>query len=132
MKLLLDTNAYTGFCSRDQNIIKAVKNSTKIYLPFVVVAELRVGFECGTKKKYNESLFNEFLEEKIVEILYPDNITIKQYSYIFKELRVKGSPIPTNDIWIAAIAVQHKIALITKNSHFNKIDELLLYNELKR
>ncbi len=127
MNLLLDTNAYVGFCSGEPQIVEAVKNAVKIYFPFIVIGELRAGFECGSKKKYNEKLLDDFLNEECVEIIYPDNLTLKQYSLIFKELRIKGKPIPTNDIWIAALAIQNNMILITKDAHFNELDNISIY-----
>ena len=127
MNLLLDTNAYVEFCSGEPQIVDAVKNAINIYFPLIVIGELRAGFECGSKKQYNEKILDDFLNEECVEIIYPNNLTSRQYSLIFKELRIKGKPIPTNDIWIAALAIQNNMILITKDTHFHELDNISIY-----
>lgn len=95
-----------------------------VYLPFVVLAELRSGFAVGRRGAENDRVLLHFLMKVNVGILYPDAETIVQYAALFKQLRTDGRMIPTNDLWIAAIVVQHKLTLCTRDSHFDHLPQI--------
>ena len=88
------------------------------------------GFRNGTRFKKNMGELNNFLEHEIVELLQIGEITSDRYSRIAAKLKSKGTPIPTNDIWIAAQAIEYGAELITSDRHFEKIDGLV-YTILK-
>ena len=124
MRILLDTNRYRDFCSGEQEIADAVRRADMICVPFIVLGELRSGFACGTKAKLNEAVLTRFLNASPrVDTIYPDDDTTRFYAMLFKQLREQGTPIPSNDLWIAALAVQHDMILASKDSHFKYLPQ---------
>ena len=124
MKLMLDTNRYKDFCSGEPTVIDAVHRATVVCLPFIVVAELRAGFACGTRAKQNESVLVRFLNEPCVRVVYATEETTHHYAGLFRQLREQGTPIPTNDLWIAALAVQNDMILGTRDKHFSNLPQI--------
>ena len=124
MNVLLDTNFYTAFCKGDEQAVRVIQQARKIFLPFVVLAELRAGFLCGTKARKNERTLTLFLNSVRVEVLYPDESTTHQFAAVFAQLRLLGKPIPPNDIWVAALAVQHDLILCSRDKHFDLLPQL--------
>lgn len=110
---------------KDPEVFKRFVSAQEILVPFIVAAELRSGFQAGTQTRRNEAVFDEFLSNSHVRILFADNATIGVYASIFAELRKNGTPIPVNDMWIAALAVQHSLPLYTRDRHFENIPQLL-------
>ncbi len=124
MNMLLDTNCYCDFCAGDENALKVIQTARKIYLPFAVLAELRAGFLCGTKARKNERTLTVFLNSSRVQVLYPDENTTHHFAAVFAQLRLLGKPIPTNDIWIAALAIQHDLILYSRDNHFDLLPQI--------
>jgi len=124
MNVLLDTNFYSAFCKSDEQAVRIIQQARKIFLPFVVLAALRAGFLCGTKARKNERSLTLFLNSPRVEVLYPDENTTHQFAAVFAQLRLQGKPIPTNDIWIAALAIQHDLILCSQDKHFDLLPQL--------
>ena len=126
MRILLDTNRYRDFCSGEQEIVDAVRRADMICVPFIVLGELRSGFACGTKSKLNEAVLTRFLNASRVDTIYPDDGTTRFYATLFKQLREQGTPIPSNDLWIASLAVQHDMILASRDSHFQYLPQIPL------
>ena len=124
MRIVIDTNRYRDFCSNDPVAVDRLQTAEQIFLPFVVLAELRAGFLCGTKARQNESILNRFLNRPRVIVLYADATTTHQYAQLFFQLRRQGTPIPTNDIWIAALVVEHNLTLFSRDRHFDHIPQI--------
>lgn len=125
MRILLDTNRYGDFCKGVPASVTAVVSAERVFLPFVALAELRAGFRAGTQGRRNEETLERFLASPRVEVLYADEATVGAYAGLFAQLRRQGTPIPTNDLWIAALAVQHGLALHSRDAHFDAIPQLL-------
>ena len=125
MRLALDTNRYVDFCRGDIRTVEQVREAERIYLPFVTLAELRAGFLCGTKARHNERVLTRFLNSPRVRTLYADEQTTHHYARLFLQLREQATPIPTNDIWIAALSIQHDLPLFARDSHFDHIPQLV-------
>ena len=125
MRLLIDTNRYRDFCANDPAAADRFQLADEIGLPFVSLAELRAGFLCGTVARKNESVLTRFLNSDRVVVLYPDENTTHHYARIFQQLRRQGTPIPTNDIWIAALAIQHDLPLFSRDRHFEHLPQIL-------
>ena len=125
-KVLLDTNIYVAFKRNDMEIVKAFHHLDYIGIDITVLAELYSGFKCGKKEKLNRIELKEFLNNPRVHLLEHDHTTAEFYSGIYLALRKKGCPIPTNDIWIAAVAMQNGLAVFTKDNHFSNIDGLIV------
>ncbi len=124
MNVLLDTNFYSAFCKGDKNAIRIIQRARRIFIPFAVLAELRAGFLCGTKARKNESTLTLFLNSDRVNVLYPDESTTHQFAAVFAQLRLLVKPIPTNDIWIAALAIQHDLILCSNDRHFDLLPQV--------
>lgn len=124
MRILLDTNRYTDFCKAVPEAVAPVTAAERVFLPFVALAELRGGFQAGTLARENERTLARFLASERVSVLYPDETTTQVYAGLFAQLRRQGTPIPTNDIWIAALALQHNLALLSRDAHFDNLPQL--------
>jgi tRNA(fMet)-specific endonuclease VapC len=124
VKLALDTNAYTAATRGDARTVALLRTADRIFLPFVVLAELRAGFASGSSGRRNEAMLGRFLNSPRAAILFADEQTTHHYASVFAQLRRQGTPIPTNDIWIAAIVVQHDLALLTGDAHFERLPQI--------
>lgn len=124
MRIALDTNAYTAMCRGEAEVIDQIAGAERVFLPFVVLAELRSGFLIGTRAKQNERYLVRFLSSPRVRLLLPDEETTHQYARLFAQLRAQTTPIPTNDIWIAALVVQHSLQLLARDRHFDHLSQL--------
>lgn len=116
---LLDTNIIIAFYSRDPIVLKKIVEG-KIYIPSIVIGELWFGAEKSIKKSTNQKQIETLAEQ--VTILPVTEETSKHYGVIKNQLKQKGKPIPENDIWIAAIASEYDITLVTRDQHFANID----------
>jgi len=124
MKILLDTNRYRDFCEGSKEALDSIQRARRVYLPFVVLAELRAGFLCGTLARRNEKSLTVFLNSPRVRVLMADEETTHHFARIFAQLRLQGTPIPVNDIWIAALAVQHDLLLFSRDQHFDCLPQV--------
>ncbi|NCC51552.1 MAG: type II toxin-antitoxin system VapC family toxin [Spartobacteria bacterium] len=124
MRICIDTNRYRDFCDNEPDVVKIFQKAEWIILPFITLAELRAGFQCGTLAKKNEGVLTKFLNSSRVEISYANEDTTHHYARLFRQLREQGTPIPVNDIWIAALVVQHDLLLYSRDKHFDVIPQL--------
>ncbi len=121
-KYIFDTNIVIKFFAKEKKILEKVKNCDKIFIPSIVVGELYYGAYNSTKKENNIKRIEQFLQE--TEILFCDDNTAIEYGKIKKKLKDKGKPIPENDIWIAAVSIQHAIKIACRDIHFEYVDNL--------
>jgi tRNA(fMet)-specific endonuclease VapC len=105
-------------------VIEAVELADEVWLPFIVVGELRAGFAVGTQGTRNEAALSRFLLKPGVAILYADDQTTQHYANVYRQLRKQGTPIPTNDMWIAALVLQHSLMLFARDAHFDALPQL--------
>jgi len=124
MNILIDTNRYRDFCDGEATALDAIQRARTISVPFVVLAELRAGFLCGTLARKNEQTLTRFLNAKRVRILLADEDTTHHFARIFAQLRLQGTPIPCNDIWIAALAIQYDLLLFSRDAHFDALPQI--------
>ena len=125
MRLALDTNRYTDLVRGEASVADRVRQADEVWLPFVVLGELRAGFAAGAQEATNEAMLRRFLFKPGVGILYADDQTTHHYASIRRQLRRQGTPIPTNDMWIAALVLQHSLVLLTRDTHFAALPQLL-------
>lgn len=128
MRVLLDTNAYVAFKGGDPNTIDVLRIAAEIRLNTVVVGELLAGFSVGSREAVNRKELAAFLDSPRVGVLDLTQETASFYATVFALLRRKGRPIPTNDLWIAATALEHGLALVTHDAHFHEVEGLRLIN----
>jgi tRNA(fMet)-specific endonuclease VapC len=124
MRLALDTNRYTDLCRGEASVVETVERADKVWLPFVVLGELRAGFAVGSQGPRNEAVLRRFLLKPDVGVLYADDQTTHHYAAVYLQLRKQGTPIPTNDIWIAALVLQHSLVLLARDTHFDALPQL--------
>ncbi|RMF82552.1 MAG: type II toxin-antitoxin system VapC family toxin [Chloroflexi bacterium] len=120
--LLFDTNAAIGLLNGDSQVEQIVDNTDEIFVPVIVIGELYLGAENSGRVEKNLRRVDQFAQR--YAILSCDEDTARWYGRIAAQLRSKGRPIPQNDIWIAAIARQHELTLLTRDDHFKQVDGL--------
>jgi tRNA(fMet)-specific endonuclease VapC len=125
VKILLDTNAYVGFKRNVVEMVDFIVSAESIVFSPIVLGELMFGFRNGTRCKENMEDLNSFLDHEVVELVQIGKITSDRYSRIAEQLKRQGTPIPTNDIWIAAQTIEHGAELISSDKHFEKISSLV-------
>ena len=126
MRVAVDTNAYKEAAVGQGRISEVLRRSEEIHLPFIVLGELRGGFAAGTLGKKNEAKLTEFLKSPRVKVLLADEQTSHLYGALYAQLRRAGTPIPTNDLWIAALVVQHDLPLLSADRHFRLLPQVML------
>ena len=124
MRVALDTNRYVDLCKGLAATVALVESCDEILLPFVVIGELRAGFAHGRRTAENERLLGRFLLKSGVHVLYADDETTYHYADVFRQLRRQGTPIPTNDMWLAALVLQHNLVLHDRDKHFDYLPQL--------
>ena len=124
MRLALDTNRYTDLCRGDVAAVEVIEFADEVWLPFIVLGELRAGFAVGTQGPRNEAVLRRFLLKPGVAVLYGDEQTTHHYATVYRQLRKQGTPIPTNDMWIAALVLQHSLTLYGRDAHFDSLPQL--------
>jgi len=123
-RLLLDTNMYVAFKRGDNDAMELLRLADEVHLSTVVLGELLAGFAAGSREKRNREELTAFLDSPRVSVDAVEEVTADFYGRIFALLRRKGRPIPTNDLWIAATALQHGLVLATRDDHFAAIEGL--------
>lgn len=124
MRIAIDTNRYVDFCKGDPKVLEVMRQAEEVQVPFIVVGELRAGFRCGSQGQANERMLNQFLLSRRVQILYADSQTMHHYANLFFQLRKQGTPIPTNDLWIASLVAQYGLLLFDRDQHFDHLPQL--------
>jgi tRNA(fMet)-specific endonuclease VapC len=124
MRVLIDTNRYSDFIRNDPAAVVVMQDAEEVFVPFVVLAELRVGFLGGSRALSNEAILTKLLALPRVQVLYPDQETTHHYAALVHQLRRQGTPIPSNDLWIAALAVQHGLVLHARDRHFDHFPQI--------
>ena len=102
-----------------------LEEAEAIVLPFVVLGELRDGFAHGRRPAENERIFRRFLLKDGVGVLFADDQTTHHYASLFRQFRKQGTPIPTNDMWMAALVLQHNLVLHARDKHFDHLPQLV-------
>ena len=121
----LDTNAYTAFKLGREEARTIVGRADTIGLSAVVAGELLAGFAAGAQDRRNRADFSRFLASPRVQVHAISEVTADYYARVYAALRAKGRPIPTNDLWIAASALEHGQRLYSYDGHFAQIDGLI-------
>jgi tRNA(fMet)-specific endonuclease VapC len=125
MRLALDTNRYKDLNHGVAAVVTLVERAEIVLLPFIALAELRAGFSAGMRGGENERVLRLFLMKPGVAVLFADEQTVQHYVAVFRQLRRQGTPIPTNDLWIAALVLQHDLILCTRDRHFDHLPQIV-------
>jgi tRNA(fMet)-specific endonuclease VapC len=124
VKVALDTNAYSALMRGHRGVAAIVRRAAAVEVPAVVAGELLYGFRHGSRYEENAARLDAFLAMPTVELLPVTRTTADRFGRIGAALRAKGTPIPTNDIWIAAQAMETGAELLSSDSHFEAVDGL--------
>jgi predicted nucleic acid-binding protein len=125
VKVAIDTNRYVDLCKGVRETVALLEEADAVLLAFVVLAELRAGFAHGRRQAENERTLRRFLLKDGVQVLFADDQTTHHYALLYRQLRGQGTPIPTNDIWLAALVLQHNAALHARDRHFDHLPQLV-------
>jgi len=125
VRVALDTNRLTDLFQGDGALAEVLATCDEVWIPLMVLGEIKAGFHGGEQRHKNELLLQTFLAKPTVSVLLPNRETADQYARVFVQLKRAGTPVPNNDLWIAALALQHDLRLITRDKHFKLIPQLL-------
>ena len=125
-RLMLDTSAYSAFMRGHGDIHPILQHAAEIYVCPIILGELLSGFARGKHKRKNEGELEQFLSSPRVAFVDIDQGTAERYAVILDALWKAGTPIPTNDLWIAASAMQHGLRLLTTDAHFQKVPQVIV------
>ena len=125
-RVLLDTSAYSAFFRGHEGVVRALQMSDLICMNPIVLGELRAGFERGSTRGRNYEQLREFHSSPRVQLVDITGETSTRYASILTGLRTAGRPIPTNDLWIAASAMEHGLRLLTTDRHFRLVSQVLV------
>jgi predicted nucleic acid-binding protein len=126
MRVLLDTSAYSAFMRGHTKVRDILQLADRIFFNPIVLGELKSGFRRGRRKELNEKLLEQFLESPRVYSVPVNEETSERYAVIRESLWKSGTPIPTNDMWIAATAMQHGLVIVTTDPHYKKVTQILV------
>lgn len=123
--ILIDTNAYVAFKRGEDSIVEVIRHAETIAISPIVLGELLGGFECGSKIKKNRDELQQFLQSSRIRVFSLTSDTANFYSQVYSCLRNKGKPLPSNDMWIAAQALENGCILCSYDKHFKEIEGLI-------
>lgn len=126
IRIMLDTSAYVAFMRGDPKVKRVIQEADEINLNPIVLGELLSGFMKGRKEAWNREILVDFMKSSRVWLREIDEETSERYAAIFCYLREKGTPIPTNDLWIAATAMQFGLRVVTMDKHFRKVPQIII------
>ncbi len=126
MRISLDTNAYANLGKGSESLLSLLETAECIWISAVALGELYAGFRIGSRHEQNVKELVRFLDEPDVNIVEIDHNVADRYGALVKILRENGTPIPTNDIWIAAVALETGSRLVTYDKHFDVVPGLIV------
>ena len=124
MNIAVDANRYVDYCRGLPEVTTVIRTASRIVMPFITLGEIRGGFRHGSRSRENERRLVEWIQAERVEIAFADENTTHIYADLFAMLRRQGTPIPTNDLWIAALVIQNDLILFSRDKHFDAIPHL--------
>ena len=129
-KVLLDTNAYAALLRGDEKILQSMSRAETVYMSAIVLGELFAGFQGGNRFAENRKRLELFLDRPHVVLLPVGMETADVFGSIKQQLREQGTPIPINDVWIAAHALETGAVVVTYDTHFRRVAGLRIWDEL--
>jgi tRNA(fMet)-specific endonuclease VapC len=121
-RYLLDTNIIIALFKSEASIINNLVQANEVFVPSIAIGELHYGARKSGRSQKNLDRIDEFVANNTV--IECDANTARQYGDVKNRLRIKGRPLPENDVWIAALALQHNLTLVTRDAHFQQVDSL--------
>jgi tRNA(fMet)-specific endonuclease VapC len=121
-RYLLDTNIIIALFKSEASIINNLVQANEVFVPSIAIGELHYGVRKSGRSQKNLDRIDEFVANNT--IIECDANTARQYGDVKNRLRIKGRPLPENDVWIAALALQYSLTLVTRDAHFQQVDSL--------
>ena len=125
---MLDTNAYTRLLAGDEAVLNALSDAEIVYMSIFILGELYAGFAGGKRERKNKDTLTQFLLKSTVKILNATSETAEVFGKVKRSLTKAGTPIPINDVWIAAHALETGSTIVTYDAHFKKVSGLRLWD----
>ena len=125
LKILLDTNTYSGLGKGNAHILKILQKADEIVVSTIVLGELYAGFSLGSRKTKNVAELEEFLKQPGISVVAPSQTIAERYGEVIRILRENGTPIPTNDVWIAATALETASRIFSLDTHSSLVPGVL-------
>lgn len=120
--MILDTNALSDFLAEVPGIRSPIEAALGLYIPVIVLGEYRYGVRSSRSRRQIEEKLTDLLQD--VEVLAVDRTTSIFYAEVRSELKLAGTPIPENDVWIAALVRQHQLPLLSRDAHFDVVKRI--------
>ncbi|MFH0919957.1 MAG: type II toxin-antitoxin system VapC family toxin [Fibrobacterota bacterium] len=130
-RIILDTNAVSSFFSGNREVLASFEEAGTIFMSVVVMGELYAGFHGGSLFKRNKDFLHAFLKKPTVKVLAVSDETAEIFGAIKHQLRQAGTPLPVNDIWLAAQTMETGAKLVTYDRHFLLVPGLRLWSEME-
>ena len=125
MKLVLDTNTYCDYAEGLPDVVDIMATrSQSLSIPSVVLGELHYGFMKGSRQQFNEKKLRQIISHLNIEIIDVNADVARKYAFIYRSLEKKGTKIPINDVWIAACCMEVGGTLLTRDQHFEAVDQI--------
>ena len=124
MRILIDSNRFIDFCAGEMEVVDAFEQAALVVVPFIVLAEIRVGAQSIKRGDAQVRILGELLQQPGVRVVHSSDSTTHHYAALYARLRKAGTPIPTNDLWIAALAIEHELVLYSRDAHFDLIPSI--------
>lgn len=124
MRILIDSNRFIDFCAGEMKVVDAFEQAALVVVPFIVLAEIRVGAQSIKRGDAQVRILGELLQQPGVRVVHSSDSTTHHYAALYARLRKAGTPIPTNDLWIAALAIEHELVLYSRDAHFDLIPSI--------
>jgi tRNA(fMet)-specific endonuclease VapC len=124
MRILLDSNRFIDYCAGDEEVTARLETTAAICIPFIVVAEIRAGALLTKRGLSQVRALNAMIQQPGVSVVHTTDTTCHHYAALYARLRAAGTPIPTNDLWIAALAIELGLVLYSRDAHFEHFPEI--------
>jgi len=125
LKLVLDTNTYCDYAEGLPDVVDIMATrSQSLSIPSVVLGELLYGFMKGSRQQFNEKKLCQIISHLNIEIIDVNADVARKYAFIYRSLEKKGTKIPINDVWIAACCMEVGGTLLTRDQHFEAVDQI--------
>ena len=131
-KIILDTNAYVQLLAGREEVLDNISTAETLYMSIFVLGELYAGFAGGSKEQENREILDRFLLKPTVKILNATSETAEVFGMLKSSLKAAGTPLPINDVWIAAHAVETGSVLVAFDRHFNQVPGLRLWKHAEK
>ena len=120
--MILDTNALSALAGKDPDLLAKLGDTRRLAVTLISLGEYQYGIAHSLSKSELQLWLQAFVQR--AEVFCPDMATLPHYASVRSELRQAGTPIPANDCWIAALVRQHGLPLLSRDQHFDLVDDI--------